>query len=75
MEFVNAIKYFQSPETHEDKFKNNTKNTSITIFKLSQDLQDQHHKICFDITLQNDNSHLDMTIPRLNEKYRKKALV
>ena len=74
MEFVNAIKYFQSPETHEDKFKNNTKNTSITIFRLTQDLSDKADRIKYDITLQNDNSHLEMTIPRLNQKYRKKAL-
>ena len=37
MEFINAVKHFQDPK-FEGVFKNNTKNTSITIVKLSQNL-------------------------------------
>ena len=32
MEFINAFKYFKDPENNVDKFNNNSKNTSVTIF-------------------------------------------
>ena len=49
MESINAVKYFQDNK-YEDVFKNNTKNTSITIVKLTQNLQNPE-KINFEITL------------------------
>lgn len=32
MEFINAFKYFKDPVNNIDKFNNNSKNTSVTIF-------------------------------------------
>jgi hypothetical protein len=32
MEFINAFKYFKDPENNVDKFNNNSKNTSVTMF-------------------------------------------
>ena len=49
MEFINAVKYFQD-DKYVDVYKNNTKNTSITILKLTQNLQNPE-KINLEFTL------------------------
>ena len=50
MEFINATKKFQDPN-FEAVFKNNTKNTSITVVKMVQNLDGPSNEIKFDITL------------------------
>ena len=47
MEFVNSFKALMDPK-YVDQFKNNTKNTSITIFKITEKSPGQ---LQFQITL------------------------
>lgn len=67
MEFVNSFKALMDPK-YVDQFKNNTKNTSITIFKITETTPG---KLDFKITLQNDNTHLAQSVQQLNAKHKR----
>ena len=68
MEFTNAIRWLADP-TFEDKFNNNSKNTSISIYKLEQQITSPPARLTFEIPLLNFNDHVNMTLDALDKKY------